>query len=401
VGYELPPLSKLEMPKRITTYKLKLKPTVDQSAKLDQWLGVCRLIYNLGLDTRIQAYQKKKVSVSKSELQLQVKELANEYPWVKDIQAQVRQDPLVRLERSYKNFFRGEGFPKFAKKGEYRSFTFPQGVVLRGNKLFLPKFGELSFFSGKRDLSTFVIKQGKIIKEPTGWFISLMGEVDVYHLEKNDRKIGIDIGIANYIVTSDGEFVANPQIKKSFAKRIRIKQRSIARKKKGSSRRKKEVIALKKLYFKERNSRNDFQQKLSTRLINENQVIVAEELMFSNMTKSARGTTEEPGGMVKQKSGLNRSLMDVAGYSFFGMLSYKADWYGRTFVKVNPKNTSIECPCCGHTEKGNRRTQAVFLCLNCGYTKHADYVAANNILGRTFPSGDTSGVIRGPEKLHL
>jgi putative transposase len=389
------------MPKSTTTYKLKLKPTREQSAKLDQWLGVCRLIYNLALDTRIQAYQKKKVKVSKSELQLQVKQLAEEYPWIKSVQSQVVQDPLVRLERSYKNFFRGEGFPKFAKKGEYRSFTFPQGVMLRENKLFLPKFGELSFFSGKRDLSTFTIKQGKVIKEPTGWFISLMGELDVYQLEKNDRKIGIDIGVANYIVTSEGEFVANPQIKKSFAKQIRIKQRSIARKKKGSSGRKKEVVALQKLYLKERNSRNDFQQKLSTRLINENQVIVAEELNFSNMTKSAKGTLAEPGRMVKQKSGLNRSLMDVAGYSFFGMLGYKAARYGRTFIKVNPNNTSRECPCCGHTEKGNRKTQAVFLCLNCGYTKHADFVAANNILGRAFPSGDTIGVTRGPEKLHL
>jgi putative transposase len=119
------------------------------------------------------------------------------------------------------------------------------------------------------------------------------------------------------------------------------------------------------------------------------------------MTRSAKGNIEEPGKNVKAKSGLNRSLLDLAGSSFYAMLEYKADWYGREYCQVDPKYTSQTCSNCGYKDKENRKTQALFKCVSCGLEMNADHNAAKNILGRAYPSGVINGVTCEPEKHQL
>ncbi len=389
------------MHKRLVTYKFKLKPATEQKEKFGQWLGVCRLIYNLALDIKIQSYKKTGKSVSKNELQTQVKELSKEYDWINLVHSQVRQDPLVRLERTYANFFNGAGFPKFAKKHRYVSFTFPQGVKISDTHIIFPKIGKVKFYKGKRSIDNPKVKQATIKQEVTGWFVSVLIEKSVEALPVSANKTGIDLGIAKFATTSSGEAIDNPRYYQKYLNKLSRAQRKVARRKKGSNRRKKAVIQLKKVHQKIKNCRKDFLHKLSTRLINENQVIAVEDLKFSNMTKSAKGTLESPGKNVKQKSGLNKSMLDLGGHSFFTMLKYKADWYGRQFVKVDPKYTSQTCCICGNVSKENRKTQAFFQCVSCGLELNADHNAAINILGRACPSGGIKGIGPEPEKRTL
>lgn len=389
------------MSTQLVVYKFKLKPTKSQSIRFDQWLGTCRLIYNLALEAKIDAYKKSHVNLSRYDLQKQLKDLSEDYSFIKDVHSQVRQSPLVRLEKTYNNFFRGAGFPKFAKKNGYKSFEFPQGVKIDNKHITLPKFGKVKFFLGKRDVDNFVVKNAKITKEHKGWFVSILVEQEISHLPKNSNSIGVDLGVAHYAVTSEGEVFENPKHLNKYKRKLKIAQRKVSRSKKGSNRRKKAVHELQKIYLKIKNTRTDFLQKLSTKLINENQVIVVENLKFSNMTKSAKGTLENPGTNVKQKSGLNKAILDLAGSSFFSMLEYKAKWYGREFHKVDPKYTSQTCSSCGHKAKENRKTQSSFECVSCGNKMNADHNAAINILGRACPSGVINGVACEPENLHL
>ena len=381
----------------LVTYKLKLKPTLSQEKKLEQWLGVCRLIYNLALETKIQAFERKRVNLSRYDLQYQVTDLSKGYDWIRDVASIVRQDPLVRLEKSFRFYKKGNGFPKFAKKSNYKSFNVSQGVKIKGDSIYLTKFGCISFFKGNRDLSNLIIKKACVVKGIDGWFISLIIEKKIDEFIPNDNKIGLDVGISKYLVTSEGEVIGNPVIGKYYESKLRIAQRKISRRKKGSARRNKSVLELKKLHLKISNKRKDHLHKLSTKLVSENQAIIVEDLKISNMIKSAKGTINNPGKNVKQKSGLNKALSDLSISEFFRMLEYKSEWYGREFIKVDPKYTSQICSRCGNKDKESRKSQSEFKCTNCGLELNADYNAAINIKGRAYPSGDISEITCEPE----
>lgn len=167
---------------------------------------------------------------------------------------------------------------------------------------------------------------------------------------------------------------------------LRVEQRSLARKKKFGSNWYKQKQRVEKLHLSVKRSRKDQLHKLSTQLIDNYGVLVLEDLKLKNMTRSAKGSIEEPGKQVKAKSGLNRSILD-AGMGMFGtMLEYKAEWYGRTLVKVDTKYTSQECNACGHVDKESRKREK-FKCTSCGHEAHADLNAAKNILARASASG--------------
>ena len=190
------------------------------------------------------------------------------------------------------------------------------------------------------------------------------------------------MGVAFFLTTSDGEVVENPRWFDKYKRELRIAQRSVARKPKGSNNRRKAVHKLSKLHQKISRCRKDFLHKTSTDLVKQNNLIAIEDLRLKNMSKSAKGTVDAPGNNVKQKSGLNRSMLDLGVGNFFTMLEYKADWYGRELIKVNPKDTSRTCHSCGHVAKESRKSQSQFACVKCGYTANADVNAAQNILDR-------------------
>jgi putative transposase len=191
--------------------------------------------------------------------------------------------------------------------------------------------------------------------------------------------VGIDLGVTSLVTTSDGEQVANPRHLAVSADRLVIAQRDLARKKRGSRRRRKAVARVAALHAKVRRLRLDGAHKAAA-LARDYDVIAHEDLRVANMTRSASGTVDAPGRNIAAKSGLNRSILDAGWGVFLTILSDKAESAGRELIAVNPANTSRTCSQCGHCAKENRPTQAEFRCTACGHQAHADVNAAINIL---------------------
>jgi putative transposase len=192
--------------------------------------------------------------------------------------------------------------------------------------------------------------------------------------------VGIDMGVASLATTSDGARVANLRHLAASADRLAEAQRVLARKKRGSKRRRKAVARVAAIYAKVRRQRLDGAHKAALALVRDYDVIAHEDLRIANMTRSASGTLEQPGVNVAQKSGLNRSILDAGWGVFLTILSHKAESAGRELIAVNPRNTSRTCSRCGHCAAENRVTQAEFRCTACGHAAHADVNAAINIL---------------------
>ena len=376
------------------TYRFKLRPTAIQTQRFEQWLGTCRYVYNLAKDCKETAF-KKGISLSYYDLKKQLPDLKTE-SWIKDVHSQVLQDVVKRLDNAYQNFFRGAGYPKWAVKDKFCSFNFPQGVSVNCNKVKLPKIGDVRFIRSQVVEGT--IKQTKVKKEYDGWYVSLtcITERKAVFIP-NESQVGMDVGIARYYTLSDGTVQANPRFFYQLQDKLKAAQRSLSKKVKRSKNWYKQLKIVKRLHALIARKRKDFQHQQSIRLVRKYGSIVVEKLQLKNMTKSAKGTMQKPGGMpgrraVKQKSGLNRSMLDAAHGGFLHMIEYKTMWYGRDYQKVNPKNTSRECPECGHTAKENRKSQSLFICQACSHTANADDVAAINIRGRAVPIVHGGGV---------
>lgn len=181
---------------------------------------------------------------------------------------------------------------------------------------------------------------------------------------------------------STGHHEPNLRLSQKYGKHLRLLQRSLARKKLGSHNWRNVKRQLNRLHAKIARVRKDWHHRQSTDLVRKYEAIFVEQLQVKNLIRSSKGTMEEPGKMVRQKSGLNRSILDTSPGHFFQLLAYKCDWYGRGFAKVAAKNTSRECSQCGHMSKENRKTQATFACEECGHRDNADVNAAKNIRSR-------------------
>jgi putative transposase len=357
--------------KIIKTYKYKLKPTKKQEQIFASWLGTCRFVYNCSLEYKILMYKQYGIKLRKFDISNELPECKKELKWLNQVHSQSLQDVIERLDKTYQSFFKGGGFPKFAKKDKFKSFSFKQAVKLlpttskRIGKVHLPKIGSVNYiisrnFTGK-------IKRTNITKEYNGWFITFMVEEDNKPLPPSTNEIGIDLGITNFVTTSNGDKFFDPKPLKKYTRKLRRIQRSMSRKKKGSKNRKKEVKKLQKIYAKIKNIRQDFQQKLSTQLIRENQTIVVENLKVSNMLKNHK---------------LAKSISDVGWYGFTEQLKYKAKWYGRNFERVPPHNTSKTCSDCGTLNNTLTLDIREWVCTNCGSLHDRDVNAAINILNR-------------------
>ena len=359
----------------IRTYKRKLKLTKTQEQKLASWVGACRVVYNLGLEVKIAAYKTQQKSVSKYDLANQLPDLKKEVSWIADVPAQTLQAVVERLELAYQSFFRGGGFPKWANKRWFNSLTLKQGVkVLGSNKIQIPKLGELKFFNDS--LIQGKVKTAQIIKELTGWYICVQFEANHIQTKIGSEKqaIGIDLGIASFATLSNGSDIANPKLFTKYERKLRLANRSLARKKKGSASWQKQAHKTALLHNKIKNVRKDFLHKQSTAIANQYSLVFLEDLKIKNMSKSAKGNAEEHGKNVNAKAGLNRSILDCGWGMFGAFLAYKT-----TVIKVDAKYTSQTYNVCGHKSKENRLTQAKFTCVSCGHKENADLNAAKNI----------------------
>jgi putative transposase len=194
--------------------------------------------------------------------------------------------------------------------------------------------------------------------------------------------LGIDVGIARFATLSDGTFLAPLNSFKKHEARLRRYQRAMRRKVKFSNNWKKAKARVQRIHTRIGNARRDYLHKATTTISQNHAMVCIEDLQVRNMSKSAAGTSEQPGRNVRAKSGLNKSILDQGWFEFRRQLEYKLAWNGGILIAVPPQNTSRTCPCCGHVSAENRKTQAQFLCVECGFEENADLVGAINILAR-------------------
>ncbi|GLW97037.1 transposase [Microtetraspora sp. NBRC 16547] len=378
------------------SYKFLLRPTGKQAATLAQCLEDHRVLYNAALEHRRTAYHKAGVTVHYGDQSGELKHIRSDDPagqgrWSFSSQ----QATLRRLEKAFAAFFRrvkaGQkpGFPRFKGRGWFDTVEWPKdGDGCRWDSqpehptatfVRLQGVGHVRVHQHRPVLGR--VKTIGIKREGNRWYVILScDDVPAQALPATGAVVGLDVGVASLVTTSDGEHLANPRHLQASAGRLAAAQRDLARKKRGSKRRRKAVARVAVVHAKVRRQRLDGAHKVALALVRDYGVIVHEDLRIANMTRSAAGTIQAPGRNVAQKSGLNRSILDAGWGVFLTVLAHKAESAGRELIAVNPANTSRTCARCGHCAKENRVTQAEFICMACGHTAHADVNAAVNIL---------------------
>jgi len=371
--------------------KYRMYPTEEQEKFLLQEVGNQRFIWNYFLDLSNIKYKTIKEGMFYSEMCMMLTSIRSEIDFLKTGNSQSLQQTLKDLDQAFKNFFirlkttrvEKAGYPIFKKKGKDDSFRVPQHFTINKSSITIPKIGNIRI--NKHQPLNGKPKNLTIKKEGKKWYVSITLEFNIRHFSKTNKTVGIDLGTVRFATGNQG------QIKKSFLKikgvdilfrKIKTTQKELARKDKFSNNWIKAKFKLGKLHRQLANKRRDFHHKFSTMLVKRHDLIVVEDLKTSNMTRSAKGTWKKPGKNVRQKSGLNRSILSQGWYSFISMLDYKCDWYGKILIKVDPKFTSQICSSCGYKRKTNRKSQSSFVCGKCGTEMNADVNAARNILTR-------------------
>ena len=347
-------------------YGFKLEPNKQQRYALARTLDICRELYNDALQ------QRKWQRISRYEQSGQLTALKSTFKVYKNVHSQVLQQVLDRLDKAFQNFFRsGFGFPRFKGENRFDSFPYPQsGFSLEGKYLKLSKIGNIKVRRSRELPADAAIKICTIKRTVNGWFCTLVIEYTAEPLPASDLAVGIDVGVASFATFSDGTEIQNPRIYEQHQKELRRAQRRVARGKKGSNRRRKAVVLLRKLHKRIANKRSDFLHQHSTAAIRKYGTIVVEALQVAGMSRS----------------NLAKQILDCSWSEWFRQLSYKAAEAGRNFVAVDPKYTSQTCSECGFLDENNRKSQAEFECISCGHKDHADHNGAVNILARSEPS---------------
>ncbi|WP_335796788.1 transposase [Gallibacterium anatis] len=365
-------------------FKFEIMPNGNQIRRIKQFCGCSRFVFNRALAWQNEQYeQDNSFKFSYTKIANLLPQWKKELVWLKECHSQVLQQSLKDLESAFKNFFQQRAdFPKFKKKGLKERFRFPQGCKLeqQNNRLYLPKIGWVRYRNSREVVGE--IKNVAVSHKCGRFFVSIQTEFEYEIPMHKGGEIGIDMGIARFATLSNGEYFEPVNAFKTYKGKLAKLQKRLKNKVKFSQNWQKLKAKIAKLHHKIANCRKDFLHKISTQISKNHAMIYIEDLQVSNMSKSAKGTVEAHGKNVKQKSGLNRSILDQSWFEFRRQLDYKTQWQGGFLVAVPAQNTSRTCPCCGHVAKENRQTQANFECVECGYTENADVVGALNVLGR-------------------
>jgi len=352
-------------------YKFRFYPTQEQEKRLSVEFGNARFIWNHALSMRTKAYKRRKENMNYVSLNKHVTKLkkTSRYDWISQSTACVLTQKLIDLDTAFKNFFSGRAsYPKFKKKLHAQSvrYQLDQRQIDRtyeaGEFLKLPKLGEINIRWSQIPQGT--PKMATVSKTATGkYFVSFACEVEVMEKAKTGLMIGVDIGIKDVVVTSDGWFSGSPKYTYQYQRKLKKEQRKLSRKTKGSNRWNKQRLVVAKIHEKITNSRKDFLHKLTTKLIQEHDVIAIEDLNVKGMVKNRK---------------LSKAVSDIGMFELKRQLEYKANWYGKTIIQIDRWFPSTKtCSDCGqiHNMKLSDRTMN----CDCGFSLDRDWNAAINI----------------------
>jgi putative transposase len=388
-------------------YRLELE--VDQCAYAERVAGTCRAVWNVALDQRRTAAQLNRGRTPDRTVwpsfASQCRELAaakQTEPWLAEAPAQCLQQTLRDLDKACS----AHGPWAVHFRARYRwapSFRFPDaqqiGEVRRLGRhvgeVKLPKLGRVRFrFS--RDLGG-EVRNVTIRRDGRHWYITFCIEDHLVVPAANGLPpVGIDRGVVLAVATSDGRCFDGVGMRAGEQRRVRHLQRRLARQQKGSNRRRRTVRAIGHIFERVRHRRTDFCHQTAHTLTTQHGLVVVEDLRVKHMTASAKGTVERPGRHVRQKAGLNRSILDKA----WGRLRTTLEWHGRkngcSIVAVPAAHTSQTCSSCTHVAAESRESQADFCCVACGYQANANVNAARNLLALGLRASGRGGLASGP-----
>lgn len=355
-------------------YKYRIYPNKQQEEQIQKTFGCCRFVYNQTLAYRKDRYETEKKSMSKMDCNNYVNQiLKKEYEWLKEVDKFALTNSVYNLDNSYQKFFKEHtGFPKFkSKKNNYKSYTtnFTNGnieVSFEKNKIKLPKLKWVKAklhreFIGK-------IKSATISQVPSGkYFISILVETEYIPMELTGSMIGIDLGVKDLLITSDGEKIDNIRTTKKYEDRLAKEQRKLSHKVKGSKNWNKQRIKVARIHEKIHDTRIDNLHKISHILVQENQLIVSEDLSVSNMVKNHH---------------LAKVITDCGWYELTRQISYKSEWNNRQYLKIGRfTKTSQPCSVCGYINLETKDLSVrEWTCPQCGTVHDRDINAAINIL---------------------
>ncbi|WP_328994429.1 transposase [Kribbella sp. NBC_01245] len=362
--------------------RYRLVPTPAQETALLGHCGHARYVWNLGLEQRLMWRPGRPPTPGYVVQAAQLTEVRAAEPWLAAGSQMVQQQALRDLDQAWRNFWGGtHSRPTWRSAGKHEGFRIvgPQAQrVERLNRKWgrvqVPKVGWIRFRWSRQipDAKSYRITLDRIGR----WHIAFAAIPDPIPAPGTGEVVGVDRGVAASAALSTGVLLACPGLRATEQARLKRLQRRLARCQRGSKRRGRLKVAIARLKARERDRRKDWVEKLSTDLARRFDVIRVEALKIRNMTRSARGTVEQPGRNVRQKAGLNRGILAQGWGLLVQRLEHKAP--GRV-ERVNAAYTSQTCAECGHCASENRESQAVFRCRVCGHTAHADVNAARNI----------------------
>ena len=375
------------------TYKFRLNPNQEQQTLLNKHFGSVRWTYNYFLNQRKTEYLNNKKSLNYYDQAAELTQIKKINEWLKEINSQTLQYSLKCLDMAYQGFFnKRTKFPNFKSKRNKNSFTIPQNVRYDGTKLIVPKFLDGIEMIMERQIKG-IIKHCNISKTPTGkYFVSILTELEYQPVSKTNQSVGIDLGIKDFLVLSNGTKIKNHRFLKHYERILAENQKYLSRKTKQSNRYEKQRLKVARIHEKITNSRMDLIHKTTNNLINQFDIIYLEDLNVKGMMKNHK---------------LAKAIGDVSWGKFIDVLEYKAIWNDKQVIHIDRFFPSSKtCSKCGWINNHLTLKDRNWTCSECGSVHDRDFNAAINILNEGYRkniSDGTSDYERGakinPKKL--